>query len=534
MSTTLTLSDSSVLSQFLSLRDENSFELGLEGGCPKENVNELTRALMIHCNQDNVPKITALFVHKSFSKALSEDDLIQLFNCLPDLDELSLSSVTMSVKALVVLVAQAKHLKKIRLDRIVLLCQRAETTGVTARLCKALSALTGLHSFHLSLGSDSTGIDRRVIPLFAGENTDLDVLVRAISSLENLRSVYLGRDGRNQQSNLLPRAFAALVQTTESVTIRNMAISPAHVRQLRSQSLQSLNLIQTDLRDDGALALSRCIAEGLLPFLNKLYVAGNAMTDEGAVAIVKAIQSNPVRRKLEVLDLHDNFLMSTTGAAVSVLLGSNCGCGLTFLDLSCNPGLGDHGGVAVASALADNCTLEQLCLFGCGLGNQTCKAIAASLSRNRTLKRLNLYDNQYIGEQGVLALVECLQDQAFYLERLEIKTSQLVSRTADSEGKHPKSTLDFFLRLNREFKRGEALFKSEADYLKGPVAKASELDLSSLFYLLSARPTLFSPPASRTRQAIVHLHKLCHPVALPLSQKGTSSVAAKVFCNPQA
>ena len=70
--------------------------------------------------------------------------------------------------------------------------------------------------------------------------------------------------------------------------------------------------------------------------------------------------------------------------------------------------VGDAAAEALARALGDNTTLQELSLWGTGIGNAGAKSLADALKQNKVLKNLWLGECEEIGDVGASALMEAL------------------------------------------------------------------------------------------------------------------------------
>jgi len=443
-------------------------------------------------------RITAVFAHHSFLRGLTETQQMQLFSSLPvdDLEEISLSSATISAKALIALLGRTQKLRKIYLDRVVLQCKTSQVMEQQSQLSQAVEGLDHLYDFHLSFGSGSgRGVSllrvagqEETVAMFAKHEAEdnLTPLVKALASTKVIRSVYLGYDLEDSdRPEIDPAALALLSQKTRHLILRHIPLGVQHVAGLASDSLQSLALLNSNLGDDGALALAQHLEEIKLPSLRKLFVAGNCISDKGGMAILQAIQTNPaLQQQMKVLDVHCNTMTAHMAMALAKYIRMPT-CQLKYLDLSWN-NIGDE--TVIASALHENRTLEQLVLYQCGLGDKACKSFASSLSVNKTLKKLNLHQNDAITNDGIAAIGETLRNHNWTLQWLEVKAP------AASPEHYAMKILDFFLKLNRSGRQQLLLQStSETQFLNnGLVAATANKDVDSLFYLLCERPTMIS------------------------------------------
>jgi Ran GTPase-activating protein (RanGAP) involved in mRNA processing and transport len=125
--------------------------------------------------------------------------------------------------------------------------------------------------------------------------------------------------------------------------------------------------------DAEAKAVAAVLAAGAAPKLEKLYLAGNSIGDEGARALAGAL---PSATALKVLNLESNSI-------------------------------GDEGARALVEALPSAMVLERLCLLFNKIGNERARTLAGALQNATVLKDLYLSGN-LIGDGGARALAEAL------------------------------------------------------------------------------------------------------------------------------
>ncbi|KAJ1556767.1 hypothetical protein HK405_001868, partial [Cladochytrium tenue] len=91
--------------------------------------------------------------------------------------------------------------------------------------------------------------------------------------------------------------------------------------------------------------------------------------------------------------------------------------------------LGNHGAALLFDGLAENLTLEQLCLVGNGIGCDGGRALGRALVRNRALQSLDLYKNA-LGDEGTEAVFEAL------VAAVPTSALQSLRLTANGIGEH--------------------------------------------------------------------------------------------------
>lgn len=145
-----------------------------------------------------------------------------------------------------------------------------------------------------------------------------------------------------------------------------------------SSSLRELDLTKCDISAAGGRALATSIGG-----LRKLVLSNNwALKDEGAIALAEALSG---KARLKVLDLRACGIGAAGGRALAASLRV-----LERIFLGGNR-LMDEGVCALAEGLRDNTRLKELDLYDCLVGASGGRALAASLETNATLTKLDLY-----------------------------------------------------------------------------------------------------------------------------------------------
>lgn len=420
--------------------------------------------------------ITSLFVHQTFLKGLSDTQQDLFFQSLPGVEDMCITSATISCKVLSNFLQRAQCLQKLCLDKVVILSSGQSVSTDQALLHKALRTHPTLKQFHLSLAPPLSP-RAQGNTLSIGNGNNLDSLLNSLSKVQSLTTVYISFPRRSLGIITNPLSLATLVASVQDFTLKNCPLNREHcscIANLINQDspLQALSLIGCDIGDSGALALGESFKRSNISTLKKLYLPSSGIRDEGLAAFADSF-----RTKLEVLDLHDNMLtLSATSSLNSLLVGDDCK--LQFLDVSRNP-LGDTGGCTLANALQRNVTLQQLNLLQCNLSNLSCQALATAFLYNQSLKILNLYDNGKIDEQGIDILTACMQENSVFESLVVRSTSE-------------RNDIDFYPRLNRVFNRGKLLSHetTEKEYVVALHLASILDDLSALFYFLQSRPAL--------------------------------------------
>jgi len=444
---------------------------------PTGSISDFVEALD-NCTQ----RISAVHVHRIFMKELKAEEQAAIFDCFHNLNEISISFVTIPMALVAKVILRSQRLQKISLDRVVLISDPSNAQDDV--FFSALQGLDSLEDFHFALSTTGTAPEGQKLSFQADH--ELDTLFQSLSGIQALKKVFVSV-GPNTvgRANVRPQTLEALLSnaSVEDLALVNFPLHTQHCQAIveAGSQLESLSLLNAECGNDGATVLANALQqheETQLTNLRKLCLPGNNITNAGGARLAKALTTG--QSKLEVLDLHANQLTKAFGSDLAALLEQNTS--LRFLDVSNNK-LGDKGVQAIATALRNhNTTLEQLNLFDTQLTNASCHAFAGALRNNTTLKKLNLYNNTKIDATGVQTLASALEFHNYTLERLEVTKKSV--RGVDESG------LDLFLKLNRDFKRGTMLASNlnEVEYVEGMAAAKN--DVSSIFYFLQAKPSL--------------------------------------------
>ena len=134
-----------------------------------------------------------------------------------------------------------------------------------------------------------------------------------------------------------------------TITVGESGIIP--VKQLRENTITSLDLSSKGLGVDGALILAALIKDNTS--VQQLHAQNNGLGPEGAKSFGNMLEHNST---LTLLDVSDNK-MKAEGAALADGLKSNST--VQQLDVSANS-LGPKGGKALAEGIAENSTITSV------------------------------------------------------------------------------------------------------------------------------------------------------------------------------
>ncbi|XDV26485.1 hypothetical protein PO909_030197 [Leuciscus waleckii] len=176
--------------------------------------------------------------------------------------------------------------------------------------------------------------------------------------------------------------------------------------------LEILRLNGCYITSEGCAALTSAL--GSNSHLRELDLTGNIIRDEGLKLLSDGLKDPHC--KLEKLWLNGCNITDEGCAALTSALGSNSH--LRELDLTGNIRIGDKGLTLLSDGLKDpHCKLEKLRLSGCNITAEGCAALTSALRSNSHLRELDLSKN-IIGDKGLKLLSGQLKDPHCKLEKL--------------------------------------------------------------------------------------------------------------------
>lgn len=282
----------------------------------------------------------------------------------------------------------------------------------------------------------------QVRSLMLGTNAIGDVGAQAVAELATVNPgievLYLGCNNIGPEgADHLRSALADDASKVTGLWLKRNPLGPEGAVRIAhmlhgNRSLRILDLVNTDLRDDGVEAVVHGVCTGTAP-LQHLYLSGNALGPSAAISLSRLLREAPQVRGLY---LSVNRLSDEGAALIAEALGGNST--LQTLELASN-GIGPEGAAALFAAARKHPGLQRLSL---GYAPST-KALGASanplldegaehaaelLSGNATLRELDLFRTG-IGERGMASLAEAMKSNTG-LTRLVIDRPLPVAITA--------------------------------------------------------------------------------------------------------
>ena len=181
-----------------------------------------------------------------------------------------------------------------------------------------------------------------------------------------------------------------------------------------NSSMRILDISGSNLTASHCMHLGQLLRQPIQCKIEKLDIEYCGLTSDGVREIVGGLSDN---HSLRELDLRDNQIGSEGTVAVATMLKSNTS--LEKLNLV-RCGIGSSGGVELGAALERNKTLRELVLIGNELGDDGVRGLSAGLENNSSLEELSLGDDESLGEEGVLFLLKCIEDNNKSLKLLHL------------------------------------------------------------------------------------------------------------------
>ncbi|KAG1656328.1 hypothetical protein FOA52_006660 [Chlamydomonas sp. UWO 241] len=284
-----------------------------------------------------------------------------------------------------------------------------------------------------SLAQQGAAFDYRVQKFQLTRLTDASMVPIATALGQSKHNFILDLSPRTGSGFLTGKGVKTLAEALkkESTVLRELCLSNhpqigddgihALVDALRvNTTLSTMHLANTGVDDSCAAELGKMLRS--TSSLTSLSLANNtALHAPGVRKLFSALEANASLRVLDLTAVRINSSQAGTCEALASCLARNNGLerlvlhsccagvmacesiaeglatnkSLTFLDLSCNPGIGDDGACALAPCLASNKTLQGLALKQCDIGREGCKALADALTAS-ALHHLDLRDNKLL------------------------------------------------------------------------------------------------------------------------------------------
>lgn len=240
-------------------------------------------------------------------------------------------------------------------------------------------------------------------------------------------------------------------KNTSSYTLRGKKLSVDTLKWLCQALAEAPHLKKLDLGDNHIAGNSAIVhlANMLSAHsgLEEVYLDNNPLENSGALLILANIVSS--NQTIQVLDLSYCQINDKNGDSLKILsrsqslerlllngnrLGNNAAKGLSeafemghfkYVDLNDNE-IGDEGVRAIALALeSSTCQIVEIELKGNLIQDAGATELGESLRLNQTVEKLSL-DHNEIGDEGAIALAECLREENKILKHLSLRDNLII------------------------------------------------------------------------------------------------------------
>ena len=174
-----------------------------------------------------------------------------------------------------------------------------------------------------------------------------------------------------------------------------------------------LSIGRCNIQGNDSVHLAKALEENTTTQLQTLELGGNPIGSEGAVAFAGMLATNKSLAKLNM-----SWCSIQGEGAVCLVKALEKNSTVREFDISDNL-IGSEGAVAFADMLATNKSLAKLNMNFCSIQGEGAVAFASMLKKNQCLKTLDLWDNDSVGVEGALELIESLKHNTT-LEELKL------------------------------------------------------------------------------------------------------------------
>ena len=230
-------------------------------------------------------------------------------------------------------------------------------------------------------------------------------------------------------------SIASYIHSTESLDRLYIGFNHMSVKSIDSfckalranSSMRSLGIGGHHLTTSHCVCLGQLLREPIHCQIKELVLKECSMTSDGVAEVMSGLSDN---HTLKELNLSENQIGSEGAIAVATMLKRNSSLETLQLD-KCS--IESSGGGEIGVALERNTTLKVLGLSGNTIGGDGARGLCAGLENNSSLEELVLGNDVTVGEEGVLLLLKCLEEENRSLKKLVLpkkyrKFSDIVSR----------------------------------------------------------------------------------------------------------
>ncbi|XP_047429064.1 NACHT, LRR and PYD domains-containing protein 12-like isoform X1 [Mugil cephalus] len=352
-------------------------------------------------NRQNTTINTAKYIKKKISEDLPTERSLNLFHCLNELKDESLTDEVQCLMS-------------------------------SGRLSVKKLSPAQWSALVFTLLSSEKDLDEFDFKKFFPSN---DVLLRMLQVIKSSRRAVLSGCNLSKKSC----GALALVLSSQSSCLRELDLSDNDLKDsgvkllcdgLKSPHclLETLRLSGCQVTKEGCSFLASALTSNP-SHLRELDLSYNHLGDSG-VKLLSDIKENPHWR-LDTLRLSDCNLSKKSCGALASVLSSQSSC-LRELDLSDND-LKDSGVKLLSDGLkSPHCLLETLSLSGCQVTEEGCSFLASALTSNPShLRELDLSYN-HLGDSGVKLLFDIKENPHWRLDTLRLSDCNLSERSCEA------------------------------------------------------------------------------------------------------
>ena len=263
--------------------------------------------------------------------------------------------------------------------------------GGAVNLVTSLTKFSTIKELHLY----ATGVgfeDCKALSELLATSKNIEVLDIGVNDLSS-DSVQCILDGLSHNTSL------------EKLDMRHSIFSSVNVLHLASvlrvnTRLKELNIVYCHIQSSDSVHLAKALEENTTTQLQTLWLQGNPIGSEGAVAFADMLATNKSLAKL--------YRCSIRGeGAVCLAKAMEKNSIVTEFDISCNP-IGSEGAVAFANMLATNKSLAELDMSWCSIQGEGAVCLAKAMEKNSSVTEFYITGNP-IGSEGGVAFASMLK-----------------------------------------------------------------------------------------------------------------------------
>ena len=374
--------------------------------CELESVELFLRALNLHQGQCQLPstgKIKEMWL--SYDEGEPDPAIVHLLvdnmpqlSVFDNLTHLSLKWCYLTSESCNLL---SRHTDLLyHLEYLDLSDNRAIGRGGAVNLITSLTKFSTIRELNLS-GTDIGFEDCKALSELLASSKYIEVL-----NIEDCEDEFV--DAYKLSSDSVSFIVDGLSHNTslEKLYMSNSNFSSQNVLHLASvlrvnTRLKELYIGYCDIQSSDSVHLAKALEENTTTQLQTLWLEGNPIGSEGAVALAGMLAANKSLAKLNMT--HCNI---PGEGAVCLAKALEKNSTVREFHISDN-GIGSEGAVAFAGMLATNKSLAKLNMTHCNIPGEGAVCLAKALEKNSTVREFHISDNG-IGSEGAVALAGML------------------------------------------------------------------------------------------------------------------------------